>query len=99
MARARRAITRKAAVGLEGNRTRARHSKRTELQEVERIALVVHNRPNHIGPIKAIAAAAVVIFEVIVQVKGLSALQRGGTLDSPTILQLRHAAAHLRKSV
>src|SRR5271166_3878958 len=99
MAGARHAITGKAAVGLEGSATRARHGKRTELQEVARIVFVVNDWPDHIGSIKAAVPTAVVVFEVIVQVKGLTTLQGGGAVDAPSVLQFCHASAHLRESV
>src|SRR5258708_17019590 len=73
---------------------RARNGKRTQIKKIERVALVIDDRPNYIRPIKGVTAAAVVILEVVVEVEGLAALQSGNTVNAPSVLQLLHAAAH-----
>ena len=57
---------------------RAAHGTRdcegTEIEIIERIARMVLDRSNNIGPVEAIPTAAVVIFEVVVKLEGLAIL-------------------------
>jgi hypothetical protein len=55
---------------------------------------MVNNRPDYIRTVESVAAAAEVILKIIVELKGLSALQGRDAGESPSIFQLSHAAAH-----
>ena len=57
------------------------------LQEVDRdYACRIVIGPDHIRTVESIAAAAVVVFEVIVELEGLAALQGSGALEAPAVL-------------
>ena len=66
----------------------ARNRERSEIQIMIGIALVIDDGADDIGTIEGVAAATVVIPEVVIQVEGLSALQSENAVESPTVLQL-----------
>ena len=75
----------------------AGNRKRAELDVIERVSLVIHNRPNHIGSVDALSRSAEVIFKVIVHLEWLTALEREATSKAPSIPQ--SARSLLRKLV
>src|SRR5580704_680377 len=74
---------------------RARNRKGAQLHELARVAVVLNDGSDDVRPIVAIAAAAEVIFAVVVELEGLSTLQSKNAVQTPTVLQLLHAATHL----
>ena len=77
----------------------ARNRKRTQVKIIVGIAFVIHDWSDYVRAIKGVAAPAVVVPEIIVQVERLSALQRKNAVQAPAILQLLHAAATIGELV
>ena len=55
--------------------------------------------PTTSGTIKGVAAAAVVIPEVVIQMEWLSTLESHNAVQTPTVLQLLHASAAIGEVV
>src|ERR1700730_10391523 len=66
---------------------RAGHGKRTELEKVIWLLVVVNDRPDHVRPVVAFTASAVVILGVVVERERLAALQCHCTVEPPAVLQ------------
>jgi hypothetical protein len=60
---------------------------------------VVDDRTDNVRAVVAVPATAIVILGVVVQRKGLAALQRNGAIKAPTILQLLHTTTHIGQLV
>src|ERR1051326_1468293 len=75
----------------------AGHCKRTELQELRRIVLVINDWAHHVRAVKSVSSTAIVIFKVVIKRKRLATLQRNGTVHTPAITQPCPATAHLGK--
>src|SRR5580704_5638707 len=72
----------------------AGHGKRTEVEKVTWLLVIVNDRPDHVRPVVAFAAPAVVILGVVVEREGLAALQCHCTIDPPAVLHALPATAH-----
>ena len=59
------------------------------------IVIILHDRGDHVRPVESATAAAEVILAIVVELKGLTALQRYRAVDAPSIPQTLHAAGHL----
>src|SRR5581483_9047415 len=77
----------------------ARNGEGTEIDEVIGIVGAVLDGSNHIGTVEAVSAAAVVALEVVVELEGLTILEREDTVNAPTVFQLLQIAARLRKFI
>src|SRR5260370_10179189 len=66
-----------------------------EDQQTWRIAFIVYDWAYDIGPAVAFAAAIVISLEIVIELKGLAALQRNRAVEAPAIFQALPAAAHL----
>src|ERR1700747_2396947 len=71
----------------------ARRGKRGQIQEVARIARIVE-RPHPVGSTEELATAIIVVFKVVVELKGLARLHSDNSVQAPTVLKLLKAAAH-----
>ena len=60
---------------------------------------MVVDRSDHIWPVKSVAAAAVIVLEVVIELEGLAILQCQHAVESPPILQALPATAHLGKLI
>src|SRR3954451_14338360 len=67
-------VSRNTACSFESRVDRSRNREGMEIEELKRIPLVDMHRPDHIRTVNSVAAAAVVIPESVIQVKGLTAL-------------------------
>src|SRR5229473_3922418 len=76
---------------------RARNRKSSQVQEICRVVLVIDDGAHDIRSIVAFAAAAEVIFKVVIQLEGLPTLQYCGAVKSPPIQQ--SARSHFRQVV
>src|SRR5258706_3541645 len=60
---------------------------------------MITDRPDHIWAIEAVATAAEIILEVVVEVEGLAVLQTQHAIQTPAILQALPVAAHFREVI
>src|SRR5271166_1456481 len=58
------------------------------------MVFVVYDWAHYVGTIEAVATAAIVVLAVVVQSKGLAALQRHRAIEAPAVLQRLHASSH-----
>src|SRR5271156_3702530 len=55
---------------------------------------MVDDRSNHIGPVETVAAPAVIVLKVVVELEGLPALQRHRAVQAPAVFQTLPVATH-----
>src|SRR5919197_5838974 len=60
---------------------------------------MIDNRSDNIRAVYSFPGATEIIFEVVVELEGLAALQAQGAVKSPAVSQLLRAAPHPRQAV
>src|SRR5579862_3964337 len=69
--------------------------KGSHIEIVRRIIGMIDNWADYVGTVESIATSAVIIFEIVVELERLAALQRNCAVHAPSIFELLHAAAHV----